>query len=41
VNGQPVGSPAEFEAVLAEGGDGVVLRILEGGRSRYLNLRWR
>jgi len=40
-NGQPVGSPAEFEAVLAKGGDGVVLRILDGGRSRYLSLRWR
>jgi len=31
----------KVEAVLAEGGDGVVLHIREGGRSRYLSLRWR
>jgi serine protease Do len=40
-NGKPVGSPAEFEAVLAQRGDGVILRILEGKRSRYLSLRRR
>ena len=40
-NGKPVGSPAEFEAVLAQRGDGVILRILEGKRSRYLRLRRR
>jgi serine protease Do len=40
-NRQSVGSPAEFASALRAGGDGVVLRILDGGRSRYLSLRWR
>jgi serine protease Do len=41
VNGRTVGSPAEFAAALAEGRDGVALRILDGGPSRSLSLRWR
>jgi len=40
-NGRPVGSPADLDSALAQGADGVVLRILQGGLSRTLTLRWR
>jgi serine protease Do len=40
-NGRPVGGPAELAAALEGGGSSLVLHILEGGRSRYLSLRWR
>jgi serine protease Do len=42
VNRKTVGSPAEFEAALAEGSDNgsVLLRVADNGRSRYVTLRW-
>ncbi len=41
VNRRPVGTPAEFAAALASGGDAATLRLQENGRSRYVTLRWR
>ena len=39
-NGRPVGSPVELAAALEGARSSLVLHILEGGRSRYLSLRW-
>ncbi len=41
VNRKPVGSPAEFAAALAAGGNSAMLRLQENGRTRYVTLRWR
>lgn len=41
VNRRPVGSPAEFAAALAAGGNSALLHLLENGRSRFITLRWR
>ncbi len=41
VNRNPVGSPAEFAAALAESAGNVQMRIAENGYSRTVTLRWR
>jgi serine protease Do len=41
VNRRAVGSPAEFAAVVGEAEDGVLLRLLDKGRTRQVSLRWR